>query len=79
MGSDKRRQKGSKISMKTVERTVTSDDGEKKKASFAECSECGYGLFLVFQIEGQSHLHLQCSCCGTSFCSIGECEKELKP
>lgn len=65
--------------MKTETRTVTAADGETRKADFAVCKECGYDIFMIFEVEGHDHPHFQCCGCGTSFCSVGgECyEKEL--
>jgi hypothetical protein len=42
----------------------------KKRAKQAVC-DCGHDLFVVFQIEGQNHFHLQCESCGSSHCPMG--------
>lgn len=60
--------------MKHVEREVISAvDGERVKALFAVCSDCNNDRFLVFVVDGQDHLHLQCSRCQTSYCPAGAC------
>ncbi len=48
----------------------------KRKAKQAIC-DCGHDLFVVFQIEGQNHFHLQCDSCGNSHCPLsGGCTME---
>jgi hypothetical protein len=60
--------------MKLIEVTVKEDDGVGKahSARLAKCDRCNEDKFLVFQIEGQTHFHLQCFVCGKAFCPAGE-------
>lgn len=52
---------------------------ETRTARLAVCI-CTTERWIVFQIEGQTHFHLQCPNCATSFCPHGVCEKdEEKP
>jgi hypothetical protein len=39
-----------------------------------QCDGCGAEPMIVFQIEGQDHLHLECAECGMSFCPAGACK-----
>lgn len=57
------------------ERTVANESGEQRQALFARC-ECGTENFLIFQIAGQKHFHIQCSGCEESFCPFGACEED---
>jgi hypothetical protein len=43
-------------------------DGGKAKAQMKLC-DCGFELFMVYQIDQQDHPHLQCVRCGLSYCS----------
>lgn len=43
-----------------------------KGADLFRCGKCNSDLFMVFQIEGQGHPHLQCFVCGISYCE-GNC------
>lgn len=56
--------------MNLTEIEIESEDGEVRKADMARCS-CGWSWFMVFQIRGQDHFHLQCSACNTTFCPFG--------
>jgi hypothetical protein len=49
--------------------------------AFCDChGERGRGgHFLVFQVDGQTHLHLQCVDCGTSFCPGGIHATDVTP
>jgi len=48
----------------------------KRKAKQAVC-DCGGETFIVFQIEGHNHFHLQCDQCGSSFCpQAGACRND---
>lgn len=59
--------------------------GQQAKAQFAQC-QCykSYPIavpmdaqlpshFMVYQIEGQNHYHLQCVDCNMSYCPTGTC------
>ncbi len=65
------------MSMNFKEITVHSHrhDVESRMGVQATCG-CGGEAFGVFQILGQSHPHLQCVACGSSYCLGGQCEPE---
>ena len=46
-------------------------DGRLEPARVLSC--CGQDLFMVYQIEGDPHLHLQCASCTESYCPSGDC------
>ena len=48
----------------------------KRKGKLAVCSDCDNREWIVFQLDGQDHFHLQCSMCGTSYCPLGKCGEE---
>jgi hypothetical protein len=52
---------------------VTDRFGVQRIATLMTCEDCGAAEFLIYQIMGQSHHHLQCVACGTSYCLGGEC------
>lgn len=54
--------------------TIRGDDGDHM-GILLECS-CGSRNFSVWQIHGQTHHHIECVNCHTSYCSGGECSKE---
>ena len=60
--------------MEFTDTVVTASNGEQKRAKVAKCSTCGNETWAVFQIEGQTHLHLSCEFCGTSYCPDGACQ-----
>lgn len=53
------------------------DNGEEVSAKVYMCPDCeeafGPPLFVVFQIAGHTHVHLQCVYCDETFCSGEEC------
>ncbi len=66
-----------------IEVTAQDGSGIKKVAEKLLCEDCARDktcaadTFVVFRIEGQSHFHLQCADCGTSYCPGGECSPEI--
>lgn len=63
--------------MKTLQITVTGTDSRGRAisapAAVAICPDCECEQWIVFQIKGQNHPHLQCATCGVSFCPNGSC------
>ncbi len=62
--------------LKFIECIVDAGDGsnESRKAFIARCPDCGSTSFMVWQIEGHGHFHLECHTCHVSFCPAGtEC------
>lgn len=58
------------------ERLVRSGEtGEERTALFANC-QCGSENFLLFQISGHRHFHIQCAGCEESYCPFGACEDD---
>lgn len=58
------------------ERLVRSGEtGEQRVALFANC-QCGSENFLLFQISGHKHFHIQCAGCEESYCPFGACEDD---
>jgi len=53
-------------------------DGALARAELFICEACGGELFLIYQIEGHKHPHLQCAECGASYCT-GEEEWAVIP
>lgn len=45
-------------------------DAPEQRGVIATC-ECGDKRFLVFQLDGQDHFHLECFTCSTSYCPQG--------
>lgn len=43
----------------------------KKEALLAVCDKCDNREWIVFQIKGHDHFHLQCSICGETSCPKG--------
>jgi hypothetical protein len=46
---------------------------EQVTAEHFSCGDCGCQAFILFQIDGQSHPHVQCLACNVSFCFMGQC------
>lgn len=61
-----------------VKITTHNNKGEHKPALLAQCGRCGSEQFVVFQIEGQDHIHLQCGDCGYTYCESGKCDASTK-
>jgi hypothetical protein len=60
--------------VKFLRDTVTSGvDGTQSVAQIAMCEACDGMEWCVFQLEGQTHVHLQCTRCGASYCPQGTC------
>lgn len=57
---------------------VTDMHGSDKPALMAVC-ECGNNTFVVFQLEGQDHPHLQCAMCDETYCEKGEGCESVEP
>lgn len=60
-----------------LEKVIVREDGgvgASHSARIAKCDRCSEDKFYVFQLEGQTHFHLQCVVCGMAFCPAGgEC------
>jgi Fe2+ or Zn2+ uptake regulation protein len=55
---------------------VTDRYGRQRAAMLFTCDECRCAHFLIYQISGQDHFHLQCTRCGTSFCQGRSCNTD---
>ena len=64
--------------LKFTKVVVRAGDGSNKErdAMLASCSKCGCTNFMVFQIFGDNHPHLQCVRCDTSYCTDEHGHKE---
>jgi hypothetical protein len=60
--------------LKLQEIQVQTTNGEPHQAVLGRCGECDSDVFHVFQLEGQSHMHIQCNQCLVSFCPGGQCQ-----
>ena len=47
---------------------------KKTGATFASC-DCGAKLWRVFQLDGDSHFHIECASCKTAQCPSGVCHQ----
>lgn len=51
-------------------------DPDLAEANLAICSECRSETFYIFQLVSETHTHLQCTKCDTSYCAaFTECDK----
>ncbi len=53
--------------------TGETPEGEKfeRTGKLAVCDVCDSQEFIVFQLDGHDHLHLQCAVCRKSYCPKG--------
>lgn len=57
--------------MKMENVTVTDSTGATHAAQLVRCDHCDGNVFVVFQVLGMRHFHLQCAQCGESYCPAG--------
>jgi hypothetical protein len=50
---------------------IARETGARKNARVLRC--CDQDHFVLFQLEGQTHLHLQCAWCAMSYCPDNTC------
>ena len=58
---------------------ITENGGPVVMAHLAVCSCGDSDMFHIFQVAGQTHFHIECVQCETSYCPFGACQLPDKP